>query len=95
MSGYLTGALGTILLAGIAINGIDYPTAQQYFNVAGSHMGFSADTHIPRPDLGEDPIAAGEYEVTMRWSRSAGTGTVNVDNIGDIVSCLLVEAPPA
>lgn len=69
--------------AGVNINGTDYATAYQFYNVALSHMNFSANIIIPAG------IPAGEYVVTSRWRRPSGASNPTMN--GDDVITMLVR----
>lgn len=91
MTGFITGSAATKMAAAVLINGVDYDTASLFFNVLASHMGFGSSDHIPV--VGDPGIPAGTYDVTLRWARPTGVGTLQL-NTDDTITCLLIEAPP-
>lgn len=92
MSGFITGTAGTKMAGALNINGEDYDTSSLLFNQLVEHLSFGSSDHIPVS--GDPGIPAGTYDVTLRWSRPTGVGTLQM-NTDDMITCLLIEAPPA
>lgn len=84
-AGGFVSVANTGIRGGVQLNGTDYDGAQVYFNASSDHQSASASFFIP------DAMAAGVYDVVIRFRRYAGAGIISVDE-NDQYTCTLTES---
>ncbi len=80
-------ANGTGMRGGVLVNGVDYDVLNKFHNSASVHAsepGIATITDLP----------AGDWPISVRWRRSAGSGEIRVDTNDNVHIRVLEVAPP-